>query len=210
MFMEKGPKSRLWVRESETVDFDALPSVRRFFSPCFSFIIRGGVSFLLFLAVLLEATISDLKSPGCLQTEDTLESEQILDGYHVLIEFAQGDETWQRLGYEPVSDEAAARPSSGPVKSMVKPGCTGLVNMGNTCYFNSALQCLSNTRLLRDYFLSGDYRYDLNLGKSVDSVTDEGVVVVTFPSTEADMGAKGRLTVGFARLLTILWSGAHK
>ena len=32
----------------------------------------------------------------------------------------------------------------------------------NTCFMNSALQCLSNSSLLREYFASGDYAEDIN------------------------------------------------
>ena len=45
-----------------------------------------------------------------------------------------------------------------------KQGKVGLRNLGNTCYMNSALQCLSNTTALHPYFL----------GTGVSVPTDEG------------------------------------
>jgi hypothetical protein len=40
------------------------------------------------------------------------------------------------------------------------PGTTGLINFGNTCYLNAALQCLVNTTDLRNYFI-GDKKVKL-------------------------------------------------
>lgn len=41
-----------------------------------------------------------------------------------------------------------------------KKGLCGLINLGNKCYLNSIIQCLSNTLKLSDYILSNEYKKD--------------------------------------------------
>lgn len=48
------------------------------------------------------------------------------------------------------------------LSNQVNPGLAGLNNLGNTCFMNSALQCLSNTVQLTNYFLSNEYLGDVN------------------------------------------------
>lgn len=64
---------------------------------------------------------------------------------------------------------------------------SGLGSMGNTCFMNSTLQCLAHTEPLKRYFLSGEYRQDLNRSNP--------------------LGTGGDLATEFSALLGEMWTG---
>jgi len=64
-------------------------------------------------------------------------------------------------------------------------GIVGLHNMGNTCYMNSCIQCLSHTPILRDYFTLKAYLHDIN--------------------SKNPLGHEGRLARVSALLINALW-----
>ncbi|KAI7894646.1 uncharacterized protein EV154DRAFT_599977 [Mucor mucedo] len=79
--------------------------------------------------------------------------------------------------------------TSSPPPSKKKPtrGLCGLQNLGNTCFMNSALQCLSNTPQLTKYFLAETYKEDLN--------------------PDNPLGMRGEIAEAFGHLIAKLWSG---
>uniref|UniRef100_A0A8C7FUP6 Ubiquitin carboxyl-terminal hydrolase n=1 Tax=Oncorhynchus kisutch TaxID=8019 RepID=A0A8C7FUP6_ONCKI len=70
-------------------------------------------------------------------------------------------------------------------ESPSQPGLCGLSNLGNTCFMNSALQCLSNACPLTEYFLDDQYEAEIN--------------------RENPLGMRGEIAEAYADLVKQMW-----
>ncbi len=60
-------------------------------------------------------------------------------------------------------------------------GLTGIRNLGNTCFMNSIIQCLSMTESLVKFFLSGSFKQDLNRTNELGfkgEIADEFLIII--------------------------------
>lgn len=121
-----------------------------------------------------------------LDDEDhTLESLKIHDEQQLVIEVRNKDMSWpEEMSFIANSSKMDRH------KVPTEKGATGLSNLGNTCFMNSSIQCVSNTKPLTDYFISGTHLYELNRTNPI--------------------GMRGHMAKCYGDLVLELWSGTQK
>jgi ubiquitin carboxyl-terminal hydrolase 6/32 len=113
----------------------------------------------------------------------TLEEVGFQDEDSVLAEIRSRDGTWP----EEISSLSAGGRAGQAREQPAVPGVTGLNNLGNTCYMNAALQVVSSTRILAEYFKLNCHLYELNRSNP--------------------LGMKGHIAKRYGDLVRDMWSG---
>ena len=125
--------------------------------------------------------VDQLKEKGIKKFGDEFPGKTIV----LLLELKDDKEgTWPR-GQKYNREIIGNQQKSSKAGNMIGDGIVGLYNMGNTCYLNSSIQCLSHTPIFRDYFTSKSYLNDIN--------------------TANPLGHQGRLAQVSAVLINSLW-----
>ncbi|XP_067683903.1 ubiquitin carboxyl-terminal hydrolase 15-like isoform X3 [Haliotis asinina] len=138
----------------------------------------------------MSSTYEHLNKP-----DNTLQDAGLYQGQVIVIEEKNEDGTWPRQAkstssYNSTGSYERSSYTTSKGSGAASPGLCGLANLGNTCFMNSALQCMSNVPQLTDYMID-DKKWEKELNE------------------DNPLGNKGEIAKSYAELIKTMWSGRY-